>query len=140
MLPHANCPPVQTTCRAAPAQSEPELSDSFFERLVIYLRTLAVPRARPADDATFQAGLKTFTAMGCAACHVPTLKTGADAALPELANQTFHPFTDLLLHDMGEGLADHRPDKDASGTEWRTPPLWGHRPDRARQRPRPAAP
>ena len=56
---------------------------------------------------------------------MPTLKTGADAALPELARQTFHPFTDLLLHDMGDGLADGRPDGSASGSEWRTPPLWG---------------
>jgi CxxC motif-containing protein (DUF1111 family) len=93
--------------------------------MVIYLQTLAVPRARPVDDAAFQKGLATFTAMGCAACHVPTLQTGPEAALPELANQTFHPFTDLLLHDMGEELADNRPDRAASGSEWRTPPLWG---------------
>ncbi|HVY21588.1 MAG TPA: di-heme oxidoredictase family protein [Bauldia sp.] len=122
--PHANCPPVQETCTNAPAQSDPELSDSFLDRMVTYLRTLAVPVARPASDAAFQSGLRTFTAMGCAACHMPTLKTGP-ADLPELANQTFHPFTDLLLHDMGEGLADHRPDRDASGSEWRTAPLWG---------------
>ncbi len=51
--------------------------------------------------------------------------TDGSASLPELRNQTFHPFTDLLLHDMGEGLADGRPDHDASGSEWRTPPLWG---------------
>ena len=56
---------------------------------------------------------------------MPTLQTDATAALPELQNQTFHPFTDLLLHDMGEGLADGRPDHGASGSEWRTPPLWG---------------
>jgi CxxC motif-containing protein (DUF1111 family) len=123
--PQNNCPPVQTSCLAAPAQKDPELSDSFLARMVTYLQTLAVPRARPANDAAFQQGLATFTAMGCASCHVPTLQTGPDAALPELANQTFHPFTDLLLHDMGEGLADHRPDRDASGSEWRTPPLWG---------------
>jgi CxxC motif-containing protein (DUF1111 family) len=63
--------------------------------------------------------------MGCASCHVPTLTTGTEAALPQLANQTFHPFSDLLVHDMGEGLADHRPDGSASGRDWRTPPLWG---------------
>jgi len=121
----ANCPPVQAGCRAAPAQSGPEISDSFFDRLVTYARLLAVPQARPKDDTTFQAGLATFRAMGCAACHMPTLKTGPDASLPELANQTFHPFTDLLLHDMGEGLADNRPDGSATGSEWRTAPLWG---------------
>src|SRR5690606_13609797 len=125
LFPHQNCTDVAVDCREAMAEPDPEISDSFFERLIIYLRTLAVPRARPPDDATFAAGLQTFKDMGCAACHMPTLATGPVAPLPELANQTFHPFTDLLLHDMGEGLADHRPDQDASGSEWRTTPLWG---------------
>jgi CxxC motif-containing protein (DUF1111 family) len=101
------------------------MSDSFLERLVTYMQTLAVPRARPKHDAAFQAGLATFAAMGCASCHLSTLTTDDNAVLPELRNQTFHPFTDLLLHDMGEGLADHRPDGSATGREWRTPPLWG---------------
>ncbi len=55
----------------------------------------------------------------------PTLHAGPDAAMTSLEGQTIHPFTDLLLHDMGEGLADHRPDFEATGSEWRTPPLWG---------------
>jgi len=63
--------------------------------------------------------------MGCASCHMPTLQTKSVRDFPELENQTFHPFTDLLLHDMGAGLADNRPDFEASGQEWRTPPLWG---------------
>ncbi len=125
LRPNQNCPAVQTTCREALAQSDPELSDSFFDRLVTYARLLAVPKARPVDEATFQSGLKVFTDMGCAACHMPTLTTGPDAALPELASQTIHPFTDLLLHDMGPGLADNRPDGSATGSEWRTAPLWG---------------
>ena len=61
---------------------------------------------------------------GCQHCHIPELQTGA-AALPVLSNRAFSPYTDLLLHDMGEGLADGRPDFLASGSEWRTPPLWG---------------
>jgi CxxC motif-containing protein (DUF1111 family) len=125
LFPKQNCSPTEKDCLGAKGEAEPELSDSFFERLVIYMRTLAVPEARFARPPEFEKGLGQFTAMGCAACHMPTLKTGAGAALPELVNQTFHPFTDLLLHDMGEGLADHRPDGDATGTEWRTPPLWG---------------
>lgn len=60
----------------------------------------------------------------CNACHVPTLHTGPHP-IRELAYQTIHPYTDLLLHDMGEDLADHRPEGKASGREWRTPPLWG---------------
>ena len=125
LFPDQNCSAAQSDCLNAPAEVESEMSDSFFGRLVTYMQTLAVPRARPKDDASFQAGLAAFATMGCAACHMPTLTTGDDAPLPELRNQTFHPFTDLLIHDMGEGLADHRPDGGATGREWRTPPLWG---------------
>jgi CxxC motif-containing protein (DUF1111 family) len=125
LFPARNCPAPQTACAAAGQDAEPEMSDSFFERLVVYVRTLAVPGARGLDSPTVQRGEHAFHAMGCAACHVPTLKTGPDAALAELANQTFHPFTDLLVHDMGEGLADHRPDGSATGRDWRTAPLWG---------------
>ena len=125
LFPDQNCSAAQRDCLNAPAEIEPEMSDLFFERLVTYMQTLAVPRARPKDDASFQAGLAAFATMGCAACHMPTLTTGDDAPPPELRNQTFHPFTDLLIHDMGEGLADHRPDGGATGREWRTPPLWG---------------
>jgi CxxC motif-containing protein (DUF1111 family) len=62
--------------------------------------------------------------LGCAGCHQPRQDTG-DAEIPALANQAIYPFTDLLLHDMGAALADGRPDGEASGSEWRTPPLWG---------------
>ena len=125
LFPDQNCSAAQADCNTALSETEPEMSDSFLERLVTYIRTLAVPQARPRDDETFQAGLATFTAMGCASCHMPTMTTDESAPLPELRSQTFHPFTDLLLHDMGEGLADNRPDGGATGTEWRTPPLWG---------------
>ncbi len=126
--PAQNCGAVQIDCRAAFDQTlgeGPEISDAFVAKLVIYMQTLAVPRQRNEDDPDVRRGEAVFRASGCAACHVPTLKTIADAALPELANQVFHPFTDLLLHDMGPGLADGRPDFEASGSEWRTPPLWG---------------
>ena len=125
LFPDQNCSTAQADCVGAMQETEPEMSDSFLERLVTYMQTLAVPRARPKDDAAFQAGLATFAAIGCASCHMPTLTTDDSAVLPELRNQTFYPFTDLLLHDMGEGLADHRPDGSATGREWRTPPLWG---------------
>jgi CxxC motif-containing protein (DUF1111 family) len=125
LFPKQNCLPAQADCLNAKGETEPELSDSFFDRLVTYMRTLAVPEARIGKPSNFENGLKLFAGMGCAACHMPTLRTGAEAALPELAGQTFHPFTDLLLHDMGGALADGRPDGNASGTEWRTPPLWG---------------
>jgi CxxC motif-containing protein (DUF1111 family) len=120
-----NCPAPQAACLAAAAQAEPELKDDFLDKLVLYARTLAVPVQRDPQAPAVVVGEKLFRAFGCADCHMPTLKTAADAPLPELAGQTFHPFTDLLLHDMGPDLADNRPDGSATGTEWRTPPLWG---------------
>ena len=69
-------------------------------------------------------GAELFRDLGCASCHTATLTTGA-TDIDALSNQTIHPYTDLLLHDMGEGLADHRPDGEATGTEWRSAPLWG---------------
>lgn len=123
-----NCESVQADCRAAyaqPASDGPEIADAFLDKLVFYSRAIAVPKQRQERDPQVIRGQQLFRDAGCAACHMPTLKTGADAIEPELANQTFHPFTDLLLHDMGEGLADGRPDYDASGSEWRTAPLWG---------------
>lgn len=124
LRPEPNCPPAQRACRAAAVDSAPELAASFLERLTLYTRLLAVPAQRDADDPAVQRGAALFREIGCAACHLPTLRTG-EAALPELAAQTFHPFTDLLLHDLGDGLADGRPDGLATGREWRTAPLWG---------------
>ena len=71
-----------------------------------------------------QEGSQLFEDFGCTACHTPTLTTG-ESDIAALADQEIHPYTDLLLHDMGPGLADGRPDFAATGSEWRTPPLWG---------------
>ncbi|MFO1069954.1 MAG: di-heme oxidoredictase family protein [Geminicoccaceae bacterium] len=120
-----NCQPGQAACLAAASGGEPEMPAEFLDKLTLYTRLLAVPAQRDPDDPQVRRGEALFRTAGCAACHVPTLRTGPDAALPELASQTFHPFTDLLLHDMGPDLADGRPDHAASGSEWRTPPLWG---------------
>jgi CxxC motif-containing protein (DUF1111 family) len=124
-LPVENCPPVQTSCAAAPTGGSPEISAEFLDKLTLYTRLLAVPAQRDSGDWRVRHGQRLFREAGCAACHLPTLRTGPDAPLPELVDQTFHPFTDLLLHDMGDELADGRPDHDADGREWRTPPLWG---------------
>lgn len=124
--PKENCTPAQKDCLAAPiGGDEIDLSESFLERLTLYTRLLAVPAQRNTDDPAVIKGNKLFSQFGCATCHVTTLQTDDAASLPELANQKFHPFTDLLLHDMGPDLADNRPDGVASGSEWRTPPLWG---------------
>ena len=83
------------------------------------------PARRDLDDPKTQQGERLFYASGCDGCHTPTLRTGVLRGVPEVSNQTIHPYTDLLLHDMGPGLADGRPDFLASGSEWRTAPLWG---------------
>lgn len=125
--PIANCPPAQVACAAAPDGGRPELDAVTLERIVHYHRTLAAPQARGATSPTVAAGAAVFAAAGCDGCHVPSLVTGPPGAVAvaALADQAFAPYTDLLLHDMGPGLADDRPEHAASGREWRTPPLWG---------------
>lgn len=102
----------------------PEISDDIFEDVVFYIRTLAVPAARNFDDQVLQ-GKKLFLKANCSGCHIPKMTTGISTGEAYLSNQTIRPYTDLLLHDMGEGLADGRPDFEATGSEWRTAPLWG---------------
>ena len=104
---------------------EPELSDTFLDKLTLYTQTLAVPARRDVTDENVLAGEELFHEAGCATCHVPTFVTGTHPDLNLLSNQKIHPFTDLLLHDMGDELADGRPDFKATGREWRTAPLWG---------------
>ena len=104
---------------------DPELSDEILDVVTFYVQTLAVPARRDLDDPIVQRGEELFESAKCSGCHIPTLETGSLSGVPEVSNQTIQPFTDLLLHDMGPGLADYRPDFLASGSEWRTPPLWG---------------
>ena len=121
----ANCPPVQKACSNSPGVGIPEQTDRPFEALNFYLRALAVPARRNVGDATVARGEKLFERAQCSVCHVPELRTGDYPALPQIAHQTIRPYSDLLLHDMGEGLADGRPDYRAGPRDWRTPPLWG---------------
>lgn len=125
LLPQQNCTNIQVACIDAPDGGSPEISDEIFDHIVNYQRMLAVPIRRNLDSPAVEHGARLFAEAGCAACHRPTMKTGEIEDAPWLSNQTFHPFSDLLLHDMGEPLADGRPDFKATGSEWRTPPLWG---------------
>ncbi len=120
-----DCTEAQSACRAAPSGGVPEVSDKILASVEFYSRNLAVPARRNASAPEVLRGKQLFTEAGCAACHTPSYTTAAQAAEPELAGQRIFPYTDLLLHDMGEGLADHRPEFLADGREWRTPPLWG---------------
>lgn len=131
LAPEESCTETQTECNDAPTGNgpggEPEVTDSRLGSVTFYTRTLAVPAARGADDAEVRRGADLFDEFNCSACHTPTHETGPIelVGVAALSDQVIHPYTDLLLHDMGEGLADGRPDFLASGTEWRTPPLWG---------------
>ncbi len=126
VFPTDNCDEAQSACTESTARHDGlEMSEAFLDRLIIYVSLIAVPRQRNAEVAEVMRGEVLFRSIGCAGCHMPTLVSGEDESIPEVSNQVFHPFTDLLLHDMGEGLADGRPDFGASGQEWRTAPLWG---------------
>lgn len=124
LFPEKSCTAIQTACLAAPTGGDPEIDDQKLGRVTFYTRTLAVPARRDVDGPTVRDGEQLFRSAGCSACHLPTVETGP-SDIPALADQTIHPFTDLLLHDMGPGLADGRPDGLATGSEWRTAPLWG---------------
>jgi CxxC motif-containing protein (DUF1111 family) len=122
--PDEGCGPSQVECAGAPDGGSPELTDSRLGSVTFYNRTLSVPSMRNAEAAGVRRGAELFDGLGCSSCHTPTQRTH-DSDIAALADQTFHPYTDLLLHDLGPGLADGRPDFDATGSEWRTPPLWG---------------
>lgn len=102
-----------------------EVDGRTIDALVQYVRALAPPQPQPLEESARQRGESLFAAAGCAACHVPELRTADKAASASLSGQTIHAFTDLLLHDMGEALADGRTEARADGREWRTAPLWG---------------
>ncbi len=118
------CVSGQTACLAAPHGGAPEVPQAAFEDLAFYTRLLGIPARVDADSADTLAGKQLFHDVGCHRCHRPSLRTAATAQPVELANQTVWPYSDLLLHDLGEGLADGRSEGAANGREWRTPPLW----------------
>lgn len=123
--PRENCTAVQTACAAAPSGGAPEAGRAHLEALVTYLRHLAPPAPRHRYDPRVLRGEALFAAVGCASCHVPAWTLDSAPTVTGVAGRVIHPYTDLLLHDMGPGLADGRPEFAASGSHWRTPPLWG---------------
>ncbi|WP_421548626.1 di-heme oxidoredictase family protein [Pseudomonas sp. QD4] len=129
LRPFDDCTDTQTACKQAPTgngpDGEPEVSDNILRLVLFYSRNLAVPARRDVGSPQVLAGKNLFFLAGCQSCHTPSYTTAANAAEPELANQVIRPYSDLLLHDMGEGLADHRTEFLAGGRDWRTPPLWG---------------
>ena len=127
---HGDCTSTQTACRDMPHGAQPHLGEhevpaELMDFVTSYAVNLAVPQRRDVDDARVLAGKKLFYEANCVACHVPKYVTRRDAERPEHRFQLIWPYTDMLLHDMGEGLADQVSEHDATGSEWRTPPLWG---------------
>lgn len=120
LYPNHDCGSQQTCLSEAV-----EISDQDLDLLTTYLKLLAVPARRNLDSAEAIAGEQLFTNIGCGDCHTPTFTTSAYHPNSELREQTIHPYTDLLVHDMGPGLADNLAEGNVSGAEWRTPPLWG---------------
>lgn len=124
LYPNENCPP-NIDCDQLPNGGQPELTNSALDHTTLYASTLAVPARRDWSDKQVLHGKAIFKELGCNSCHIEKLTTGAHPVFNALSNQTIRPYTDLLLHDMGPGLADGFSDFLASGQEWRTPPLWG---------------
>jgi CxxC motif-containing protein (DUF1111 family) len=125
LFPNENYTAMQPACIGLPNGGSPEIDDADLAAVVLYSRTLAVPAQRTPSDPNVQEGKRLFNDMKCTACHTPRYVTGSGGAIQALKGVAIHPYTDLLLHDMGEGLADHLPDHKANGREWRTSPLWG---------------
>lgn len=124
------CTERQSDCRKAPDGNSEQYDDleadqTITDLVAFYSRNLAVPARRDHGDSTVLAGKKLFYEIGCVQCHTPKFVTREDSIGPEQSRQLIWPYTDMLLHDMGEGLADGRPEGEANGQEWRTAPLWG---------------
>lgn len=102
-----------------------KVTDDELHALTLYIRLLGVPMRRKVNDASVLFGEYVFRSIGCNLCHRETFRTGEVSGFPELSKQLIHPYTDLLLHDMGPGLSDSVGFTGVSASEWRTPPLWG---------------
>lgn len=129
--PWGDCTTAQPTCVDAPHGQDPGIRDGLevdqqsLDLVTFYSRNLGVPERRNIDDPQVLRGKELFHSLNCTGCHTPKHVTHRLTNQPEQSFQLFWPFTDLLLHDMGPGLADNRPEGRATGSEWKTPPLWG---------------
>ncbi|MCR6672318.1 di-heme oxidoredictase family protein [Devosia ginsengisoli] len=128
--PFGDCTEGQAACLAMPTGEQERLGvseapDPVLDLVTFYAQTLGVPERRDVDEPAVLRGKAAFYGAGCASCHTPKFVTSRNAENPAHRFQLIWPYADFLLHDMGEGLADHRPEEQADGFEWRTPPLWG---------------
>lgn len=107
------------------SNDDPEIDELTLKSATFYPQSVAVPQRRNTTDPTVIYGKKLFLQIKCGTCHHPKYITGQHSEYAFLSNQIIFPYSDFLLHDMGDGLADNRQEFDANGKEWRTPPLWG---------------
>ena len=126
MFPDTNCS-IGVDCSSYPDGGEPEISQKNFDNVTFYTATLSVPARRAWDEQNVLHGKKIFNEIQCASCHISQFTTGQSKFAPELSNQIIYPYTDLLLHDMGQDLADNASQFLANGSEWRTPTPLGTR-------------
>lgn len=125
-----DCTDTETPCRTLPHGAQPRLGNeevprALLDLVVFYSENLALPARTQSEDPQVLRGKQLFYEAGCASCHTPKFVTSREARHEAHRFQLIWPYTDLLLHDMGDGLADGRPEGQANGREWRTPPLWG---------------
>jgi CxxC motif-containing protein (DUF1111 family) len=120
-----NCPSPQKDCYDAPNGGLPEVTDEQLDKVLFYQSSLSVPNRRNVKDESVLRGKMLFNTLNCSGCHAINQQTADFPANPYLEQITIRPYSDFLLHDMGKGLADNRPDYRATGSEWRTQPLWG---------------
>ncbi len=130
MRPNGDCTAAQPDCLAAPTGEQARLGpseapDPVLDLVTFYSQNLGVPQRRDVGSPEVLRGKAAFYGAGCIACHSPKFVTSRAGGQPAHQFQLIWPYTDMLLHDMGEGLADHRPEGRADGYEWRTAPLWG---------------
>ncbi len=125
LFPDENYTAAESACTNSPSGGHPEVSDEIFDAVVLYSRLLAVPARRGVTNEMVLRGQMIFSQLNCVVCHVPKLETGDAPGFPELSHQVIRPYTDLLLHDMGGDLADHRQIFAAADATGAHPPLWG---------------
>ena len=128
LFPEESCTKTQTSCQkivALGGHTAPEIPDKLLNLVNQFNQSLAVPPARNLGDKNKQKGRKLFYKLGCESCHTAYYQTSQTYPVDSLSNQSIWPYTDLALHDMGPDLADGVYESEATGNEWRTPPLWG---------------
>jgi CxxC motif-containing protein (DUF1111 family) len=125
-----NCSEAQTSCQSMATGNSieydgVEVSNEQIDLMVFYQKHLSPPGRRNVNDPEVLKGKKIFFESGCSSCHVQKYITSIDEKNPSLSEQLIWPYSDFLLHDMGKDLADNLSEYNATGAEWRTPPLWG---------------